>query len=146
MFFHLRLPPGSLSFFQYFLLTFENKKLMLIPDLYTVIKSELIDDSLNSIITINPAHKIFEGHFPDNPILPGVVQLQIIKELLETELNKPLTLKKGSNIKYTSTIVPKQDKKLEITIGLKFIDDRIKVNTVIKNSETVFLKFKGTFN
>lgn len=118
---------------------------MLISDLYTVIKSELIDNSLNSIITINPNHNIFDGHFPENPVLPGVVQLQIIKELLENVFNKSLILIKGSNIKYTSMIIPKQDEELQITISLKFIDNTIKVNTVIKNNETIFLKFKGIF-
>ena len=118
---------------------------MLISNLYTVIKSELVENSLNSIITINPNHNIFDGHFPENPVLPGVVQLQIIKELLENEFNKSLILIKGSNIKYTSMIVPKQNEELQITIGLKFIDNTIKVNIVIKNNETIFLKFKGIF-
>ena len=34
-------------------------------------------------ITLNPAHPIFAGHFPGNPITPGVCMLQIIKELTE---------------------------------------------------------------
>lgn len=118
---------------------------MLIPNLYTVKKQELVDNSLNCVITINPNNSIFEGHFPDNPILPGVVQLQIIKELLEAELKKHLILRKGSNIKYTSVIVPKQDQELQVIIGLTFIDNTIKVNTVIKNSESTFLKFKGIY-
>ena len=118
---------------------------MLISDLYTVKNTELIDNTLNSVITINPNHNIFEGHFPENPVLPGVVQLQIIKELLEEEFKKTLMLTRGSNIKYTSIIVPKKDEELQVSIGLKFIDNTIKVNTIIKNTDTVFLKFKGTY-
>ena len=118
---------------------------MLITNLYTVKSTELIDNTLTSVITINPNHNIFEGHFPENPVLPGVVQLQIIKELLEEEFKKPLMLTMGSNIKYTSIIVPKQDEEIQVSIGITFIDDTIKVNTVIKNTDTVFLKFKGTY-
>ncbi len=119
---------------------------MLISNLYTIKSSALIDDTLTSVITINPNNNIFDGHFPENPVLPGVVQLQIIKELLEKEFNKSLILTNGANIKYTSIIVPKKDEELQIKIGLTFIEDRIKVNTIINNTNTTFLKFKGTYN
>jgi 3-hydroxymyristoyl/3-hydroxydecanoyl-(acyl carrier protein) dehydratase len=32
-------------------------------------------------IKLNPNHEIFSGHFPDNPILPGVCVLQMVKEI-----------------------------------------------------------------
>jgi 3-hydroxyacyl-[acyl-carrier-protein] dehydratase len=34
-------------------------------------------------IKLNPEHEIFTGHFPDNPILPGVCVVQMIKEILQ---------------------------------------------------------------
>ena len=118
---------------------------MLIENLYSVKKSTLINNKLDSIITINPNHKIFEGHFPNNPVLPGVVQLQIIKELLENELNKTLTLSKGTNIKYTSMVVPNKNNELKITADLQIIDNTIKVNSIIQNNNSIFLKFKGVY-
>jgi len=118
---------------------------MLIKDLYTVKKTELIDNVVNAIIKINPEHNIFNGHFPGNPVLPGVIQLQIIKELLETELKLSLILQKASNIKYTNMIVPNANNELHINVSLTYIENTIKVNSVIKNSDIVFLKFKGIF-
>ena len=32
-------------------------------------------------IELNAAHTIFKGHFPDQPILPGVCMLQMVKEV-----------------------------------------------------------------
>jgi len=33
-------------------------------------------------ISLIKDHEVFRGHFPDNPILPGVCTVQIIKELM----------------------------------------------------------------
>ena len=56
---------------------------MLLDDFFTIIDLEKTDESVISNIKIDPSHKIFEGHFPGNPITPGVVQVQLVKEILE---------------------------------------------------------------
>jgi len=51
---------------------------MLIPNLYSVIKVDKIDDSNYKIqIELDSTHAIFQGHFPANPIMPGVCMMQI---------------------------------------------------------------------
>jgi 3-hydroxyacyl-[acyl-carrier-protein] dehydratase len=57
-------------------------------------------------IELNPRHPLFEGHFQGNPILPGVCTVQIIKELLEQSVQKPLRMTKAANIKYLGFVNP----------------------------------------
>ena len=45
---------------------------------YTVKSEDLSESTANFNIELNGDHKIFEGHFPDNPITPGVVQMEIV--------------------------------------------------------------------
>ncbi len=57
-------------------------------------------------IELDPNHPVFEGHFPGNPILPGVCTVQIIKELLEQSVQKSLRMTKAGNIKYLGFVNP----------------------------------------
>ena len=48
----------------------------------------------------------YRGHFPGNPILPGIVQLSFIRRLAERRLGLPLRLEGVRRIKYLRTITP----------------------------------------
>lgn len=48
----------------------------------------------------------FEGHFPDTPVLPGVVQVGTAVAALERLLRHPVTLKEVRKLKFSRVIVP----------------------------------------
>ncbi len=48
----------------------------------------------------------FCGHFPGNPILPGIAQLYMIFDLIQRSLNKHLTLTEVSRIRFKQMIMP----------------------------------------
>ena len=50
---------------------------MLIPHFYSVKEFNFTDNQLKAIIELNPAHDVFKGHFPNNPVTPGVCMLQV---------------------------------------------------------------------
>ena len=66
-------------------------------DLYTLkdVQEDSVNKQIKIQITLNPAHEIFKGHFPGNPVMPGVCTVQIVKELLSAHLKKDLVLKKS---------------------------------------------------
>ena len=65
---------------------------MLIEGLYSVIDYQWDEQNVNAVIELNKDHDIFKGHFPGNPVMPGVCMLQIIKELTEKAVDKSLFL------------------------------------------------------
>ena len=74
----------------------------LLNDFYTIASATKTDvNVLQFTIELNENHDIFKGHFEQMPVVPGVCQTQLIKELLQQTLDKPLVLAKGSNIKFT---------------------------------------------
>lgn len=75
-------------------------------------------DCLTASVVLNPGHPLFEGHFPGNPILPGVCTLQIAKELLEKLLGREIMLKKALNIKYLGFVNPLTQPEMLFTITL----------------------------
>ncbi len=63
---------------------------MLLKDLYKIKSFTYADGKVNTEVIINKDHEIFTGHFPDNPVMPGVCMIQIIKELTEKALDLTL--------------------------------------------------------
>lgn len=96
-------------------------------------------------IQLNESHPIFKGHFEQMPVVPGVCQTQIIKEILQQEIDKDLTLTKGDNIKFTGMIIPTQNSKINVEINYKENENQYVVDAKLFFENTIFTKFKGTF-
>jgi len=103
-------------------------------------------DLLKTTISLNPAHDIFKGHFPGNPIVPGVCMMQMVKEILENQLGKKLRLVKADSIKFLSFINPNEHPQVGLEIKMSTVDEQVKADTQLVNEGIVFLKFKGVFS
>jgi len=104
------------------------------------------EGSINATIKINKAHSVFKGHFPGFPVLPGVCQLLMIKEVLNAGLNKKHILKKAKSIKFLSVINPLDTESLKLTIVYKQdIELAIKVDAILYKEGLNYLKLKGMF-
>ncbi|MFD2561933.1 3-hydroxyacyl-ACP dehydratase [Aquimarina rubra] len=118
---------------------------MLIADLYKINEDTVRDSIQTTSITLNPDNDVFKGHFPGNPITPGVCTLQIIKELTENRTGCSLFMKKASNVKFMAVINPEKTPDLIITNDFTDNDDEIKVKSVVKYDDTIALKVVVTF-
>jgi 3-hydroxyacyl-[acyl-carrier-protein] dehydratase len=102
--------------------------------------------SVTAGISLDPGHAIYQGHFPGNPVVPGVCQIQMVKELVEMTVDLALKLVESDTVKFLSMIVPQQNPQLQCNLLIKKISDRHYTATAsIGSGETVFLKFKGKF-
>jgi len=118
----------------------------LLNDFYTVETSNKTDDSIiTATIKLNANHDIFKGHFEQMPVMPGVCQTQLIKELLQEELGKNLTLTVGSNIKFTGMITPSQHPVFNVELKYTSTENQYVVDAQLFSENTIFTKFKGTF-
>ena len=54
-----------------------------------------------------PAHlELFQGHFPGNPILPGIAQIELVKLTLEAMLAGKLFIREVKKTKFLRPIEP----------------------------------------
>ena len=58
----------------------------------------------------------YRGHFPGNPILPGIVQLSFVRRLAERRLGRPLRLAGVKRVKYLRLVTPDLPVTLTLTI------------------------------
>lgn len=115
---------------------------MLRNDFYTILsKKKSSENTFSATIVINENHAIFEGHFPQNPVVPGVCMLQMVKDLMEDELHKSIQLQSIGNVKFTAVVNPAQNPELDIKISYELSDGKsYKINSIISSKEVVFLK------
>ena len=113
---------------------------MLIPHFYSVKEFNFTDNQLKAIIELNPAHDVFKGHFPNNPVTPGVCMLQILKELTQQATNTNLFIKECSNVKFMALINHEVNAVLAITIDINKVEENFKIKASASFNETVALK------
>jgi 3-hydroxyacyl-[acyl-carrier-protein] dehydratase len=121
---------------------------LLLNDLYTIKEKQEIagEGKTNVKIEINSGHPIFAGHFPGNPLLPGVCTVQIIKELATYCLQKELDLVKAGNIKFLSFINPIVNPVIWVSLQLKETETgQYNCQASVHHEATVFCSFKGEF-
>lgn len=115
-------------------------------DFYTVSGPVTDDGSIQVMLTINPHHDIFRGHFPEQPVVPGVCMLQIVKELLQKSLGKPVRLQTGHDLKFLAVIDPGRNNTVqaELYYTVHTAGD-IHVTARLFYTDLTFFKFKGIF-
>lgn len=118
---------------------------MLKDNFYHILSSSNEPEVFHATLTINKDHRIFSGHFPGQPVVPGACLLQIIKELTEVAVGKSLRLSKANDLKFLSIINPNDDDNLTVTIKYTTTDDgQIKINATLLKNEDVCFKCKAT--
>ncbi|MFL9844650.1 3-hydroxyacyl-ACP dehydratase [Flavobacterium rhizosphaerae] len=121
---------------------------MLLKDFYKL-KSldKTAEGKYTACITINAAHDVFKGHFPGNPVTPGVCMMQIIKELTQQVANTPLTMKSASNVKFMALINPEVTPELKLELEIAGLDgEEIKVKNTTCFNDTVALKLSCNYS
>lgn len=121
---------------------------MLQNNLYTLIYvQEQEEKTYKAQIRLDPSHAIFLGHFPSQPVLPGVCLLEMVKEILSTLKNRSLNFKSAAAIKYLKVVDPGQDPLL--TFEIQVLEEGVeylKVNaTSFLQDGSVNFKLKGVF-
>lgn len=119
----------------------------ILTDFYTLKTQEKTDNgSFIAHIKLNQNHDIFNGHFPGNPVTPGVCMMQIVKELTEEFTGKKLFLKSASNVKFMAIINPFETPDLIIQLDIKEDGEDIKVKNISSFGETIALKMSVHYN
>lgn len=119
--------------------------MILLNSFYTISEITVEDGKLHAVIHINPEHNIFEGHFPGQPVVPGVCMVQIVKELMERATEQKLTFSTGHQIKFLQLLVPAKEDAIKVTISWKEEEHTYPVTADFKKNDEAVFKLSGLF-
>ncbi|SDJ75177.1 3-hydroxyacyl-ACP dehydratase [Chryseobacterium jejuense] len=118
----------------------------ILTDFYTLTSYEKAENgSFLAYIQLNKDHDIFKGHFPGNPVTPGVCMMQIIKELTEELTASKLFLKTASNVKFMAIINPFETPDLKLQLDITEDGEDVKVKNSTSFGETIALKLSVSY-
>lgn len=118
--------------------------MILLNNFFTINDKVSSETEIWAELIINANHKIFEGHFPNQPVVPGVCMMQMIKEILEQVIGKETNLLQASDMKFLAVINPQENNLIHASIKMATDESGI-INIVgsLFKDELVHFKFKG---
>jgi len=109
--------------------------------LYQDVKDSMIsfgkgdkENTLTGEFCFNENLNVFKGHFPSLPVLPGIMQLEMVQHVIKKNTGISYKIKSIKKAKFNSQIVPGET----IKISLSFYpleDDSVNVKAVVSVGE-----------
>ena len=113
---------------------------MLLDSFYKITNIETVASQHYRIsVTLVPEHTVYAGHFPGNPIVPGVCSLHMITECAGKALGYPVVMLHVSVVKFLEIVQPSSDKDLEIDLQ---VSDGMALKATIKSGERTVMSCK----
>jgi 3-hydroxyacyl-[acyl-carrier-protein] dehydratase len=119
--------------------------LKLINDFFEVVGSSVSEAGFVTTIKLNSGHLVYSGHFPGHPVTPGVIQLQIVHELLENHFCKNLKLLALLHCKFLKILNPNETSQVVVYIEFNRRDELVNIKARGENGKATFFKIDSTY-
>lgn len=117
----------------------------LINDFFKVLGTAVSDTGFITTIELNPAHIVYVGHFPGHPVTPGVIQMQIVHELLQKQFSRELRLIAMPQCKFLKILNPEETLRMTIYIEMNTKDELLNVKARGENGKDIFFKLNAVY-
>ncbi len=117
----------------------------MIDNFYTIIQTSQTGENTWTVqIKLNSKHPLYKGHFPEQPVVPGVCMLQVIKESVEQILGQRVQYMQVASCKFLLPIDPVQNPELTLELELKELPEQsIQLQVEGKAGVDCFIKLKA---
>ena len=119
--------------------------MQLLNDFFFVIETTETASGMQAIVQLNPEHIVYAAHFPGFPVTPGVVQLQMVEELLEHQLGRRLRLKNMPVCKFLKILNPEETTRIDIHLEWQAVADALQVDARGVLGAEVYFKLTAAY-
>jgi len=106
---------------------------------FIVNSKSISEESWDLNITLNTDHPVYEGHFPEKAIAPGVMLTEMVKHILEEEFAHKLR-----NIKFLNLMLPENASDLNLSMEVDQ-SDGIAIKAEAKIGEDIYFKISASY-
>ena len=114
---------------------------MRLKDNFFTIENQTVSDGKAEFrVKLNAESFIYQTHFPNNPITPGVCLIQMAVELFSSLKGARYSIKTLKNAKFTAPISPLEFPEIDFLLDFAEKESFWQVKVLIKEKETIFAK------
>ena len=114
---------------------------MILKDNFFAIENQNVLDRIAEFrVKLNAENFIYQVHFPNNPITPGVCLIQMAVELFGSLKNAKYNIKTLKNVKFTAPISPLKFPEVDFLLEFAEKENFWQVKVLIKEKEMIFAK------
>lgn len=100
------------------------------------------DGSILFTVKLNPDCEVYKGHFPGNPVCPGVCNLEMLKECVEHYAGKTLTISDIKQCRYTAIISPLTQSVLSFKAAISEVENGYAVQGTVYDDNATYIDIK----
>ena len=115
----------------------------ILPEYYSVLEAHIADGEASFTVKLNPDCRVYRGHFPGEPIAPGVCNIQMLTECASKAVGKSLLLSKIRQCRFTALVTPKETPFLDIRLQWRKEADEISFTASAGCQTEVFITLKA---
>lgn len=117
----------------------------LLGTLYKISNESEMNGTNSCSINFDPKHIIYKGHFPGSPVTPGVIQMQILEELIERKLQSQYNLVSVKQCKFLKVINPETSNQVHVNYSLERQGSKVSMTANFELEKVIYFKFSGVF-
>lgn len=119
---------------------------MLLNDFFFIENKTQENQQAIYTVKMNAQHAIYQGHFPNQAIAPGVCLSQMVKELAAHHLQQELQMISARQMKFMAILNPFENQIVQINLNIAITaDNHYRVKAVCKNENTTFFKIDAQY-
>lgn len=119
---------------------------MLIKDYYTIEGTSQQEGAYIFHIRLNPECSVYQGHFPSEPVSPGVCNIQMIKELAEQIADRSLFMSNLQLCRLTTLVTPQAHPTMVATLVMEEKEGTYKLRATLGKEGETYLELKSELN
>lgn len=91
-------------------------------DFFSIEKQEITNNQAYFLLNLLPDSPVYQGHFPEKAVAPGVCNIEMIKSCAEIVVNQPLFLAYIGQCRLTALVTPGDYPQLQLNLQLTPIE------------------------
>ena len=115
-------------------------------DFYSIVSQNDLGEGKHEFdLELNANHPVYDGHFPEMAVAPGVMLTDLVGSLTGIIANKSLELTSARNIKFMVPVLPKKENKMHVNISVSEAGGIYTSKAVATHAEMTFFKISASF-